>query len=152
MDKRKLEKDVFDLVLPITEQLNFELVGVEFLKEDDEYFLRIYIDKPEGVIIDDCSSVSRLLSDKLDEVDPIEESYYLEVSSPGPNRLLVKDGDFEKFSGHNIKIKFLKPWQNKKYIQGILKGIDNDEVLIENDGKLIRIDRNITSFIKLNDN
>lgn len=151
MDKRKLEKDVFDLAYPVTVEQNVELVGVEFLKEDGEYFLRVYIDKAEGVNIDDCSSVSRQLSDILDEADPIEESYYLEVSSPGPNRLLVRDSDFDKFSGHKIKIKFFKLWENKKFLNGILRGIENNEVLVETDDRLVKIDRSITSFIKLND-
>lgn len=153
MDKKKLEKDLTQLAQPIVEGLSYELVAVEFLKEDGEYYLRIYIDKPGGIDIDDCSSVSRLISDKLDEVDPIEESYYLEVSSPGPDRMIVKEADFERFAGSQIKIKLIKLWQNKKHLQGTLIGLDpdKDEVVVEIDGKHVKINRDNTSYIKLND-
>lgn len=151
MDMKKLENDIFAIALPITEQLQCELVGVELIEEDKEWYLRVYIDKDGGVNIDDCAAISRSLSDILDEVDPIEFSYYLEVSSPGPNRILQKDSDFTKFTGAKIKIMFIKPFERKKYIEGILMGLEDGKVLIETDGSLYRIDRNITSFIKLND-
>ena len=111
MDKKKLEKDIFNLASPIAEELGYELLGIEYLKEEGEYILRVYIDKASGINIDDCATVSRALSNKLDEVDPIEESYFLEVSSPGPNRILVRESDFEKFSGHIVKVKFIKLWE-----------------------------------------
>lgn len=151
MDKERLENDIFDIAFPITEQFQYELVGVELIEEDREWFLRVYIDKDGGITIDDCAVVSRVLSDKLDEIDPIEFSYYLEVSSPGPNRILKKDSDFTKYEGKKIKIMFIKPFEHKKYFEGILKGLEDDKVLIETDGGLHKIDRKITSFIKLND-
>jgi len=151
MDKEKLENIIYDLSLPITQQYQCELVGVEFVEEDREWYLRVYIDKEGGVNIDDCATVSRTLSNKLDEVDPIDFGYYLEVSSPGPNRILKKDSDFIKYVGNNIKIMFIKPFEHKKYIEGVLKGLEENKVLIEANGELYKIDRNITSFIKLND-
>lgn len=153
MDNRKLENDIFDIALPIAEHFKCELVAVELIEEEEEWYLRIYIDKEGGINIDDCADVSRMLSTKLDEVDPIEFSYYLEVSSPGLDRLLKKDSDFIKFVDKKIKIQFIKPFQGKQDIEGILKGLDDTEekVLVEFDGILHRIDKSITSSIRLND-
>lgn len=151
MDKEKLENSIYDIALPIAEQFKCELVDVELIKEDGEWYLRVYIDKEEGINIDDCANVSRILSDKLDEVDPIEYSYYLEVSSPGPNRKLKKDSDFTKFTGRNIKIKFAKTYEGKKYLEGILKGLEEDNVLVESESRVYKIDRSLTSFIRLNE-
>lgn len=151
MDKEKLENSIYDIALPIIEQFHCEPIGVELVEEDREWYLRVYIDKDGGISIDDCASVSRVLSTKLDEIDPIDFSYYLEVSSPGPNRLIKKDSDFSKFNGEQIKIMFIKPFEHKKYLEGTLKGLEEDKVLIEVDGSLYKIDRSITSFIKLND-
>lgn len=152
MNKEKLENSIYDIALPIATEFQCELVGVELVKEDGEWYLRVYIDKDGGINIDDCAAVSRVLSDKLDEVDPIEYSYFLEVSSPGPNRLIKRDSDFVKFEGNYIKIKFIKPFENKKHLIGILKGLEDNKVLVEANGKLYRIDRSLTSFIKLNEN
>ena len=152
-NKGNLENSIFNLALPIAEHFECELVAVELIKEDEEWYLRIYIDKDGGIKIDDCAAVSRMLSTKLDETDPIEYSYYLEVSSPGLNRLLKRDSDFIKFIGSKIKIKFIKPFEGKENLEGILRGLDNDDgkVLLEFDGILHKIDRSITLFIRLND-
>lgn len=152
-DQEKLENSIFDIALPIVEHFQCELVAVELIKEDEEWYLRIYIDKDGGINIDDCADVSRMLSTKLDETDPIEYSYYLEVSSPGLDRLLKRDSDFIKFVGKKIKINFIKPFEGKNDLEGILKGLDDvdGKVLIEFDGNLHKIDRSITSFIRLND-
>jgi ribosome maturation factor RimP len=152
MDKRKLENDIFELALPIAQGLNCELVGVEFIKDDGEWYLRIYIDKEDGINIDDCAAVSRVLDKKLDEVDPIEYQYYLEVSSPGPNRLIVRDQDFIKFAENTVKIKFIKPFEGKKHLLGTLKGIDGEDILIHANEKEYRINKNTTSYVKLNNN
>ena len=90
------------------------LVDVEFLKEGANWYLRVYIDKPGGIAIDDCQAVSEQLSDKLDEVDPIKQSYILEVSSPGLERPLKKDSDFERFKGEQVEVKLFQPIERKK--------------------------------------
>ena len=100
MTKRETyEQKTEQLLLPIMEEHQFELVDVEFVKEAGNWFLRAYIDKPGGIGVDDCETVSRRLSDLLDEQDFIEESYILEVSSPGLGRPLKKDKDLERSIG-----------------------------------------------------
>ena len=86
-----------ELVMPLIEKNNFELVDVEFVKEGQNWFLRLYVDKPGGILIDDCELVSREVEKLLDESDPIEQAYILEVSSPGLDRPLKKDKDFERY-------------------------------------------------------
>jgi ribosome maturation factor RimP len=151
MDIKKLEEDIFSIALPIAEQFACELVDVEYEFEEGEWYLRIYVDKENGINIDDCASVSRVLSDKLDIIDPIKDSYYLEVSSPGLDRKIKRDKDFIKFLNNKIKIKFIKPFEGNEYLEGILMGLEGDKVLVSSHGNLYKIDKSSTSFIKLND-
>ncbi len=126
---------VADLVTAINtqEKLDYELVDVEFLKEGKHRFLRVYIDKDGGVSLDDCQTISRALNEKLDALDPIEEEYILEVSSPGIERPLKKDEDFKKFVDKLAQIKLYFPLNGVKMIEGVLKGFENGEVLIEDE-------------------
>ena len=94
--REEYEKRTEELALPLVEENNFELVDVEYVKEGSNWYLRLYIDKPGGINIDDCEVISRALSDKLDEEDYIEDAYILEVSSPGLGRPLKKDKDFAR--------------------------------------------------------
>jgi ribosome maturation factor RimP len=149
MNKTKIESIVEEIALPIVNKFEYELVDVEFVMESKEWYLRIYIDKEGGVTLDDCSNVSRLLSDKLDEVDPISYSYYLEVSSPGIERPLKKERDFIKFAGREIKVKLYKTLDGKKVISGILKGFENNIILLEVNGQEIKIDRDLASSVRL---
>ncbi|WDU84032.1 ribosome maturation factor RimP [Caloramator sp. Dgby_cultured_2] len=114
MNVKKIIEIVTNIARPIVEKFNLELVDVDFVKENNEWFLRVFIDKEGGITIDDCTNVSRILSDKLDEVDPISVSYYLEVSSPGINRPLKKEEDFIRFKGRKIKLKLFKEIDDKK--------------------------------------
>ena len=98
-----------ELVAPVIAENHFELVDVEYVKEAGNYYLRYYIDKEGGITIDDCETVSRYVSDKLDETDPIEDNYILEVSSPGLGRPLVKPKDFARNIGKDVEIKLYKP-------------------------------------------
>lgn len=98
-----------ELVAPVISENRFELVDVEYVKEAGNYYLRYYIDKEGGITIDDCETVSRYVSDKLDETDPIEDNYILEVSSPGLGRPLVKPKDFARNIGKDVEIKLYKP-------------------------------------------
>ncbi|MDF2523912.1 MAG: hypothetical protein K0R31_1553, partial [Clostridiales bacterium] len=99
MAKRKIEETIAELALPIAEKNSFELVDVEFIKEGTNWYLRIYIDKPNGITLEDCQTVSEEISKKIDEIDPINQSYFLEVSSPGLDRPLKKEKDYEKYKG-----------------------------------------------------
>lgn len=125
MAKKKVEEIVEELVQPIVDALAFELVDVEFLKEGANWYLRVFIDKPGGVLIDDCQAVSEQLSDKLDEMNPIKQSYILEVSSPG-ERPLKKDRDFERFRGEIVEVKLYQPLNGKKVFEGELLGLTGD--------------------------
>ena len=122
MTKRETyEQKTEQLLLPIMEEHQFELVDVEFVKEAGNWFLRAYIDKPGGIGVDDCETVSRRLSDLLDEQDFIEESYILEVSSPGLGRPLKKDKDLERSIGESVDVRLFRAIDRQKEFTGILK-------------------------------
>lgn len=148
MVKRKVEDVVYDLAKPIIDRNNFELVEIEFKKEGADWYLRVYVDKEGGITIDDCESVSRELSDLLDEADPIEQSYIFEVSSPGIDRPLKTDRDYEKNNGKLIEIKLFSPLNGKKAYEGILTGHSKEAVEIEADGKAIQIDKSSIALIR----
>ena len=141
MTKRRIEDVAAELVQPIVDRLSFELVDVEFLKEGANWYLRIYIDKPGGIAIEDCQSVSEELSDRLDETDPIKQSYILEVSSPGLERPLKKDGDFEKFRGEPVEVKLFQPVNGKKVFEGDLLGLEDSIINIKQGNEVLKFDR-----------
>lgn len=117
----KVTSVIETLVTPIVEELNLELIDVEFVKEGRNWFLRIYVDTPEGGIdIEQCAQVSERLSLLLDEKDPIEQNYYLEVSSPGAERPLKKEADFEKAIGKFIYVKTYEAIKDMKEFEGYL--------------------------------
>ncbi|MDO6354086.1 ribosome maturation factor RimP [Caloramator sp. CAR-1] len=151
MNVKKIIEIVTNIARPIVEKFNLELVDVDFVKENNEWFLRVFIDKEGGITIDDCTNVSRILSDKLDEVDPISVSYYLEVSSPGINRPLKKEEDFIRFKGRKIKLKLFKEIDDKKIIKGILLGIKENKVIVNLKDKEIEIDFNNISSANLDE-
>ena len=130
------EQRAEELLEPILADMNFELVDVEYVKEAGTWYLRSYIDKPGGITVDDCEAVSRQFSDRLDQEDFIEDSYIMEVSSPGLDRPLKKDKDFERNLGEEVELKLYKPRGKQKEYAGILKGYDKGTVIIEmEDGK-----------------
>ncbi|MCP8616486.1 ribosome maturation factor RimP [Salirhabdus salicampi] len=120
-----------ELVQPILDDMNLELVDVEFVKEGKDRFLRVFVDKEGGVDIEECGKVSEQLSEKLDDVDPIETAYFLEVSSPGVERPLKTKRDFEKFLNHNVYVKLYEPIDGEKEYEGILTSFEDDVVTIE---------------------
>ena len=119
------------LLEPIMEENHFELVDVEYVKEAGNWYLRAYIDKPDGIGVNDCEVVSRRLSDILDEKDYIEDSYILEVSSPGLGRPLKKEKDFKRSLGEEVEIRTYRMIDRKKEFTGILKDYDETTVTIE---------------------
>ena len=127
VQKEALEALIADLVTPLLEGTELTLVDVEYVREKD-WYLRIYIDKPGGVEIDDCQLVSEKLTTVLDEKDPIKEKYYLEVSSPGIDRPLKKDKDFTAAYDTKVDISFFAPWEGHRDLVGILVN-HNDEML-----------------------
>ena len=122
------------LVLPVLEKLSLSLVDVEYVKEAKDWYLRVYIDKEGGVTIDDCESVSRALSDLLDEEDFIEDAYILEVSSPGLGRAVKKDKDLERNMGKMLDIRLYHAADGTKEMTGVLKAYDKDTLTVEQDG------------------
>ncbi|KUO76144.1 MAG: hypothetical protein APF77_02325 [Clostridia bacterium BRH_c25] len=148
MAKRKVEDIVYEMAKPITDRYNFELVEVEFKKEGSDWYLRLYIDKEGGITVNECQSVSVEMSDLLDEADPIEQSYIFEVSSPGIDRPLKTDRDYEKNNGKLIEIRFFSPLNGKKAIEGILKGHTAEKVEIEVDGNMMCIEKGSVALIR----
>lgn len=134
MSKRdSYEARARQLIEPIVETNSFELVDVEYVKEGSSWYLRIYIDKPGGITIDDCELVSRAFSELLDKEDFIEDSYIMEVSSPGLLRPIKKDKDFERNLGKAIELKTYKMIDKSKDFAGVLKTYDKESITIETD-------------------
>jgi ribosome maturation factor RimP len=129
--KDSYEKRAEALLEPIAAANGCEVYDVEYVKEGSDWYLRAYIDKPEGVNIIDCENVSRAFSDKLDEADFIADAYILEVSSPGLGRALKKDRHLEKSLGEEVEVKTYKPIDRQKEFIGILKSYDKDTITIE---------------------
>ncbi|PYZ93108.1 ribosome maturation factor RimP [Salipaludibacillus keqinensis] len=126
-----VQSRVEQLVVPILDELSLELVDVEFQKEGKNWFLRVYIDKNQGVDLDDCTTVSERLSEALDNHDPIEQAYYLEVSSPGAERPLKKEKDFEAAVGKHVHVTTYAPINGEKAFEGKLSNFDGTDLTIE---------------------
>ena len=132
MSKRETyEARTEELLKPIAEANGVEIYDVEYVKEGADYYLRAYIDKPDGVNIGDCETVSRALSDALDQADFIPEAYILEVSSPGLGRALKKDKHLQKSIGEEVEIKLFKAVDKSKEFSGKLLSFDEDTITIE---------------------
>ncbi len=121
------------LLLPILDELNFEFVDVEYLKEGGENYLRVYIDKEGGVTVEDCAEVSRRMDERLDAEDFIEESYIFEVSSPGLDRPLRKERDFARSVGKEVEVKTYRAVDGKKEFRGVLAAYTEETVTIRTD-------------------
>ena len=128
--KENYEAKAEELLKPIAEANHVEIYDVEYVKEGSEWYLRCYIDKEEGVSINDCEAVSRALSDELDRTDFIDDAYILEVSSPGLGRTLKKDKHLRKSLLEEVEVKTYKPIMGKKEFTGILKAFDEDTVTL----------------------
>lgn len=153
MQKEALEALIADLITPLLEDTDLTLVDVEYVREKD-WYLRIYIDKPGGVEIDDCQLVSEKLTTVLDEKDPIKEKYYLEVSSPGIDRPLKKDEDFTATYGTKVDISFFASWEGLKDLVGILVSHSDETIAVKTiiKGKEaknpVSIDRKLIAMIR----
>ena len=127
---KKVTEIVEELLTDILEQEQLELVDIEYVKEGKSWFLRIFIDKENGVDIDDCGLVSEKLGEKLDAVDPIQQNYFLEVSSPGAERPLKKQQDFIRAIGKHVNIKTYEPIDGSKEFEGTLLSYDEKEITL----------------------
>lgn len=131
----KVTELVAQLAAPAVAAAGCEIWDVEYVREAGEWYLRLYLDKEGGVDIQDCEAVSRVVSDLLDEADPIEGSYTFEVSSAGAERVLKRPGDFEKFLGSPVLVKLYKARDGRKEFPGNLKSYDNGDITITAGGK-----------------
>ena len=124
---------VTELVTPILDERHFELVDAEFVKEGKSWYLRIYIDKPGGIKIEECALVSDLLGEKLDDCDPdpIPQAYFLEVSSPGAERPLKKERDYERALNSYIHVSLYQPLEGNKVYEGTMVDLKPDELTLE---------------------
>ena len=151
MSKKKVVETVKSIAEPIVQELGLELVDVEFVREGRDWYLRVYIDKDGGVTLDDCEAVSMPLSDRLDELDPIEQSYLLEVSSPGVERPFKTDRDFERAVGEYVRAKLYTAVNGRKTVEGILENFDGETVTIltENDSREIYRRKDISKINRI---
>lgn len=129
---------VEDFIVPLLADMGVELVDIEFRREGHGWVLRIYIDRSGGVTLEDCAKVSREVSSYLEVEDPVEHAYHLEVSSPGLERPLKKEKDFIRFSGRMARIKLREKRNDQRVFTGRLQGMENEEVLLEIDGRIER--------------
>ena len=147
--KEEYEQKAEALLSPIVESNGFELVDVEYVKEAGNWYLRGYIDKPGGITVNDCETVSRAFSDRLDEDDFIEDSYIMEISSPGLDRPLKKEKDFARSIGKLVEIRTYRPVEKQKEFCGELTAYDNNSVTIDEEGTPRTFDKKDIALVRL---
>lgn len=143
-----IEEKVENLIKPIVEQIGYELYDVEYVKEGKDFFLRIYIDSQNGINLEDCEKVNNAISDVLDKADYIKEQYFLEVSSPGIERILRKDKHLEKYLNNEVQLNLFQALNKEKKIEGILIEFNNEDITIKQNDNIIKIPRKNISLIK----
>ena len=145
-------KAVWEIAEPLAAELGLSIWDVRFLKEGSQWYLRVFIDKEGGVGIDDCVNLSHAIDGPLDEANPIEQAYILEVSSPGVERELVRDEHFEKYIGEKIKVKMIRPLEGKRDFSGILADYSDGNITIslEDEGGFT-FTKKEASWVKLDD-
>lgn len=151
--KKNTVTAVWELAQPIAEQLGLVLWDVRFIKEGVNWYLRIIIDRDDRAVdIDDCVNMSHAIDGPLDELDPIEQAYSLQVQSPGIERELTRDFHFEKYIGEPIMIKFIHAFNGTREYKGTLLSYDNGDISMElPSGDTLDFNKKETSWIKLDD-
>ena len=145
----KVTDTVAALAKPVVEAAGCSLWDVEYVKEAGQWFLRLYIDKAEGVSIEDCEAVSRPVSDLLDEADPIEGSYVFEVSSAGADRVLKTPEHFAQFEGTEVEVKLYRPRDGRKEYVGFLRSYSEGNVTVEINGEEIEFTKQELALVRL---
>ena len=145
----KVTELVAVLAAPIAEQNGCTLWDVEYVREAGQWFLRVYIDKPEGISINDCEAVSRPLSDALDEADPIEGSYTFEVSSAGADRVLKKPEHFAQFQGSEVEVRLYRARDGRKEFVGLLQSWQDGDVVLEVGGQPMSFEKKEVAQVRL---
>ena len=142
-------KTAFEIGDAIASKLGYFLVDVELVTENKSKILRLYIDKDGGVGIDDCETFSNAFGDEYDKIDPIEEAYCLEVSSPGADRILKTEREFGHYTGREVSVKLYAAKDGKKEFDGVLKGYENKKVSVESDGNMVEFDLKEAVYVRL---
>ncbi len=145
----KITEKVWALAQPVAENMGLEIWDVEFVKEAGTQYLRVFLDKEEGVSIVDCENFSRTLDPILDEADPVPCSYVFEVGSAGIERELKRPGDFEKFMGAQVSVKLYQPVNGQKNYVGELDAYNNGDVTILVGGKALELKKSQVAQVKL---
>ncbi len=143
-----IEEKIESLVTKPINNLGYDVYDVQYVKEGKDYYLRIFIDKQEGIDLNDCEKVNNEINNLLDEADYIKDQYFLEISSPGIERILRKDKHLKDNIGKMVEVKLFKPINKQKNIEGTLNNFDKDFILLKTDENEIKIDRKDISVIK----
>ncbi len=142
---------VYELIKDAVEAEGVRLWDVRFLKEGASWYLRVFIDKPEGISIDDCTNVSHAIDPIIDEADPIDVSYYLEVCSPGIERELTRSRHYEESLGKQVRLKLYRAYDGKKEIIGTLEDVTEENVTLVTEGNALTVERKNISKANLSD-
>lgn len=142
---------VYELIKDAVEAEGARLWDVRFLKEGASWYLRVFIDKPEGISIDDCTNVSHAIDPIIDEADPIDVSYYLEVCSPGIERELTRSRHYEESLGKQVRLKLYRAYDGKKEITGTLEDVTEENVTLVTEGNVLTVERKNISKANLSD-
>ena len=145
----KITEIVAGFARPVVEEKGCTLWDVEYVREGDQRFLRLYLDKEGGVDITDCEAISRAVDPILDEKDPIPESYHFEVCSAGLERALKRPGDFERFMGSPVTVKLYRPRNGLKEIPAVLKGYEDGRVTVEAGKETITFEKSEVALVRL---
>ena len=143
-----IEERVENLLEKTINDLGYTLYDVEYAKEAKNYFLRIFIDKADGIDLKDCEKVNNAITELLDEADYIKDMYFLEVSSPGIERVLRKDKHLKQYIGEEIEVSLFKSINGNKQMQGILESFDSENIALKYNNETIEIPRKGISLIK----
>lgn len=149
MSQKDLIEKLTEIIKPVVLEKGYELYHLEFIEEDHEHYLRVYIDNSEGVAIEDCVKVSKAVSRLLDIEDPITIPYCLEVSSPGINRTLFTDYHLEKYNGSNIEVELKKASNDLSLLKGRLNSFSKDALILDTKDSSVEIKRENIFVIKL---
>lgn len=145
----KVTEIVAKIAEPVARAHGCELWDVEYVREGDQRFLRLYLDKETGVDINDCEAISRAVDPLLDEADPIAESYHFEVCSAGLERALKRPGDFERFMGSAVTVKLYRPRNGLKEIPAVLTGYENGRITVQADKETITFEKSEVALVRL---
>ena len=145
-----VKDELFGLIEPVVDQLGYQLVDVEYVKEGPRWFVRVFIDKPEGIALEDCQAVNDAIDPVLEAKDPVKNPYFLEVSSPGLERVLKTEREFKIFQGRYVMVSLKEPYEKEYKLHGHLGPVtDNAVQLTLGEGPSIRLDRHTVKQIRL---